>query len=607
MWSKEKEASSTIGLDNRQAHQSATYSPRSPDQWRPGFWAQFPWIGVCSLAGALLMSIVSVIVLCVSDGKAVSQWSDRIAPNVILTILNSFASVCFAVAVGRGIAVSWWRKALRGTTIQDLSRSWSFGYDTLTFLSQARYFNLIALAALATKLSIVDGTLYQRATTTYVALGPKVEHNMTTFPTDDFPTTAYVGADPNIPRFLETSFTFDVSTWIRSGGDKVDGTYGFNDCQGVCFVKYPGPGFAMSCSSHTQGVDLVAGNFGGTGVNNTGSSTTINLFDISFNYTYATPSKNYNWIGLNMTNYNTQDQTNGTSCPAELVQQQCELRPAILNYPVVAESTNVVTKLQRGNDSQGSVVTVYLGELNDTDGSWEGIGQFDPNLGQVSGFDILSYINLTNHSSSFGPSSIGGIMLAMQEFYSGEASVTVFNNDTAAWYESSQGLIGSLSWLPTNNTNCPTPTVDPLSTIMTYLNKLTFIMADDLYNRPAYTQMKTQAQINSYWDSVVQSTAGIQYKAEVHYKTDYGFMFGALASTIICILLVIPAYWGFWELGRPVSFDPIEVGHAFGAPSLADARIGSGHVREVVVVAGEETVRYDEDNSQGRMFQRVHD
>lgn len=40
--------------------------------------------------------------------------------------------------------------------------------------------------------------------------------------------------------------------------------------------------------------------------------------------------------------------------------------------------------------------------------------------------------------------------------------------------------------------------------------------------------------------------------------------FLSLASAIA----IAPLYYGFWELGRPVSLNPLEMGRAFGAPLL---------------------------------------
>lgn len=74
---------------------------------------------------AILITVAEIIVLVISNGKSVSQWTVKdktVAPNIILSVLNSVckilascpreveltgAGVCFAIAVAQGIASSW--------------------------------------------------------------------------------------------------------------------------------------------------------------------------------------------------------------------------------------------------------------------------------------------------------------------------------------------------------------------------------------------------------------------------------------------------------------------------------------------------------------------
>ena len=79
---------------------------------------------------------------------------------------------------------------MQGATIKDLHNTWSFGSSISAIVLNLKYFNLAALAAVVTKLTIVDGVLFQRSTTTYVALGLPHDHNITTFPTKFMPLTA---------------------------------------------------------------------------------------------------------------------------------------------------------------------------------------------------------------------------------------------------------------------------------------------------------------------------------------------------------------------------------------------------------------------------------
>lgn len=43
-----------------------------------------------------------------------------------------------------------------------------------------------------------------------------------------------------------------------------------------------------------------------------------------------------------------------------------------------------------------------------------------------------------------------------------------------------------------------------------------------------------------------------------------------VAVSSIGVVGVVPLYYGFWEMGRRVSLNPLEVAHAFGLPLMED-------------------------------------
>ncbi|KAI4733339.1 hypothetical protein E4T45_15151, partial [Aureobasidium sp. EXF-8846] len=135
-----------------------------PDpRWNTGMLARFPWTGFAALSIIVLCAVGSVVVLLVSRGKTVEQWSDTIAPSILLSGFNGVANICFGVAIRNGVAITWWRKALKSATIQELHRSWTFSSSIKDIVLGGKYFSVIALAALAAKLTIIDGMLMQRA------------------------------------------------------------------------------------------------------------------------------------------------------------------------------------------------------------------------------------------------------------------------------------------------------------------------------------------------------------------------------------------------------------------------------------------------------------
>lgn len=48
------------------------------------------------------------------------------------------------------------------------------------------------------------------------------------------------------------------------------------------------------------------------------------------------------------------------------------------------------------------------------------------------------------------------------------------------------------------------------------------------------------------------------------YHSDFAFFIAAAVVEIACILLIVPTYWGWWRLGRPFSFSPLEIAKVRG-------------------------------------------
>jgi len=93
-------------------------------KWLPGYWKRFPFIGAFALACIAALACVALGVLIGSDGVSTSTWPQRIAPNVVLSIVNALSSLCLTIAVGEGVAIAWWRHAMQGSTVAQLHHQW---------------------------------------------------------------------------------------------------------------------------------------------------------------------------------------------------------------------------------------------------------------------------------------------------------------------------------------------------------------------------------------------------------------------------------------------------------------------------------------------------
>ncbi|KAI4944621.1 hypothetical protein J4E91_008625 [Alternaria rosae] len=59
-------------------------------------------------------------------------------------------------------------------------------------------------------------------------------------------------------------------------------------------------------------------------------------------------------------------------------------------------------------------------------------------------------------------------------------------------------------------------------------------------------------------------------------------------------MLVLPVYWGFWQLGRKVTLGPLEISQAFGAPIITPDKMKAYHgdLDQVFEDVGDRRVQY---------------
>lgn len=69
--------------------------------WKPGFTNRFPYLGFGSLVVVLICAVGAVLNLSLSNGVSQSRWPAAIAPNVIISILNSVANLAFGIAISK--------------------------------------------------------------------------------------------------------------------------------------------------------------------------------------------------------------------------------------------------------------------------------------------------------------------------------------------------------------------------------------------------------------------------------------------------------------------------------------------------------------------------
>lgn len=66
-------------------------------------------------------------------------------------------------------------------------------------------------------------------------------------------------------------------------------------------------------------------------------------------------------------------------------------------------------------------------------------------------------------------------------------------------------------------------------------------------------------------------TQNVQYtghESRTLYNTNFVYVFCAIAVSLLGVVAIAPLYRGWWELGRAVSLNPLEIAKAFDAPIL---------------------------------------
>jgi hypothetical protein len=119
--------------------------------WKTGYKHQFPWVGFAGFVTIIVATAMAVAILGLSNNELTSEWplkSFPVQPNVLLNIANQVQNLGLLTLIGQGLAIAWWRKALRGTSLRTLHRNHAYSYSVYAILTSGKHFNIIALAAL---------------------------------------------------------------------------------------------------------------------------------------------------------------------------------------------------------------------------------------------------------------------------------------------------------------------------------------------------------------------------------------------------------------------------------------------------------------------------
>jgi hypothetical protein len=348
--------------------------------------------------------------------------------------------------------------------------------------------------------------------------------------------------------------------------------------QQECSGPIDGLGFAFNCSSSYEDIDYGLQHRNQLGV----GADSYPLWDIRFSSLWANDTKPYASINMEMLYVNSHSGAENDSCPGTLVRRQCEIRPAVVQYPVTV-MTPSQEELRGGN-----IVThikFFDDKVNYTLGAPLGMQQIDR-------LEVLEYIDLEEYYGN--RSTVGALTYVLNNLYSSSVNLT----HETDWNIVTRGSQAQTTFFADNDqetfSRCyydiHKPGMDdPAIELIRKINTLSFVAGLYLKGQPT-TPVDARPAAGMANQTIETSVTGIVEQ----YSTNYAYMAGAIVATFVTVFLVLPVYWGFWQLGRKVTLGPLEIANAFNAPVIAPEKTKGHHgdFDEVLQEVGKRRVQY---------------
>ena len=503
-------------------------------------WLRFgPLSGIFCMIIAIASVMASLGILAGSNGVATAHWVAP--PSTYLAICTAIANLAMRYACIQGVVIAWWYRASRGSTLTTLHYDWRSGTTLRGALTAGRRTGLLSLACIFSTVAIIDGPLLQRASTVRSASVQGSAVNLR------------VGIAPEIP----TDYTGGWDT-IGSGSNAVRFTYIFNDtvptadgtasnhlllsvnntlnqfvgpmwyadapitgvidgCAGSCRANIRAPALAVtSCTTRTVDVDYHR-----------------EIDEGALMIERFAPAKEQ-WNFLTATN---------------------------LLHDDGGEKLNLITGFAQPKDCAG-IMTYQACTLESAIGSYEvDIKDNQATLLNPAHPDIIAIANNTGINNVYSedhdyyPSTLGGIGALVATRWDGQI-MTYSQRGSTSTISLGTGFEYFIQRFdPDDCMAFDNPHEDMLATLnklMVYTGVAAAVSTNASYYGLFESRMDPGLQIN---------TTAMGYRQGEHnvYHTNYWYFLAATMVEVVCIALVLPTYWGWWTLGRSVSFSPLEL------------------------------------------------
>ncbi|KAN0120168.1 hypothetical protein V8E51_002376 [Hyaloscypha variabilis] len=534
-----------------------------PNPWTPGILARIPRLGFLAMVFNIMMTIVSIVVLVLSNNSQTDHWNKFFQPSVWLSATSTLANMSSTLALAQGLIIAFWRKAGKGATLAEL-HLYANGASLFTVLaSVGRSFRspgsfFITLACVLSTLSAFRGPIVQRASTVVSVFVPTTG-NMTLYVAqmlraDTNPLGFVNGDEEDTVSYLSENFTSILKDYTARTDISIHAPY----CGTTCDAIVQGFGFKPTCENGT--FEFAFHNF-------TTFDNVTTVFESKVYYLAGSTLAENSPFTLNVTYLNdgiSQD-FDGISTKAW---SNCTMVKAIVEYPVIIS---------------GDTITLQM----------NGTPNYLPNNEEDVPKQTTQSIEWGDSPADVITTSsvIGGFGFYLDSLFGSSSTLnfTVDANGNGEWNLVSTGMyanqymdLGPNDWVMQASTSWNDSINDMLDTI----NQLTFRTA---------VQVGQQKPDPAFAQNVVYTGTELT----TVYKSNYSLMAVAVAINFLGLLAILPVYYGWWELGRNTSLSPLETGLAFGAPLLRDLD-GNATARQILERVGERRVKYGETFGSGR-------
>lgn len=632
-------------------------------EWKPGFLKRVPWITLCAVVAVGCSAAACAVVLWQSDGKNTEEWW-YVRPPILLAIFAMVANGCIRFILSEGLPVAWWTGALRARTIARLHTDWVYGTSVRSALSGVFKGSLVAFATIAATAVAVDGPLLQRASSTKLARSVPVTAAVNITIATQLP-FGYTGMDfagdvgSLAERPLMTPWSLPVVLGYTQG--KAISAATASGCKGVCEGTLEAAGLWRDCDLSEEQLD-----FGARTTDVLLRGRQLFAVDWSLvTSDLALPASSY-YPGYGMSalepgmneaiptdepyvSMNVTWSPFAVSRKRTIYTRKCRLYSARSHYPVRIQNdtqdatissaynitSNIITLTGPSEPIEGSVqnvrkVVAETGLPIKVDPQWVKDGA-DTNQ-TLSILRPLTYFQgegvCEEYPNAVGCPvylTLGGLASAAADLLG--ANVTGMHLFGGNLRTSLSGALSNQFITYSDEINAGGNDVfglntgwdDPTSYIFGVLDELMFRLAID----SAYKDTLQNVSFGYIGSSMSDQTAvpdrntSSKYKmfpqpqlvqmSQVQtiqvYESNYWYLLGAAGAMIVCAVVVLPLFSGFWVLGRAMSFSPIEIAKAFGSPQL-DGANSNADAAGIVKVAGPNLLRYGEVSGESKQILR---